>query len=251
MAHKGRDSRSLSCDLAEALSPLPHMRPADGNERGQRLMRQPTPRLSTASQASGVAAAAAFLTSGESGRCLATPIDAKVNGLEVAEAHCSGQVALKTNLPRSNVEHPLKFGVAVDRSSVVVGTVERVRRSDSVWAAAERAVLANFSRLETAQAARNGEQLPRENPMPAIQITALYREAKSARSPLYFVAEKKYRTPRFPQDPQCSTLTIVTGWLVPTDGGSNNLGVRLGGARERHAPEQVPDLTSPDSRSPP
>jgi hypothetical protein len=148
------------------------------------------------------------------------PIDVKVSGLDVVEAHCSGQVALKTNLLTANVEHPLKFGIAVDASSVVVGTVEQVRRSDSVWAAAERAVLADFSRLETAQAARNGEQLPRESPTPAVQITALYRQAKSARSPLYVVAEKKYRTPRFAQDPQCSTLTIVTGWLIPTDAGT-------------------------------
>ena len=149
-----------------------------------------------------------------------TPIDATVSGLEVVEAHCSGQVALKTNLPEAKAEHPLKFGIAVDSSSVPVGAVEQVRRSDSVWAAAERAVLARFSRLETAKAARNGEQLPRETPVPATQITALYREAKSARSPLYFVAEKKYRTPRFPQDPQCRTLTILTGWLVPTDAGT-------------------------------
>ncbi len=149
-----------------------------------------------------------------------TPIDAKVSGLEVVEAHCSGQVALKTNLRKVKAEHPLKVGIAVDSSSVPVGAVEQVRRSDSVWAAAERAVMANFSRLETAQAARNGEQLPRETPVPLTQITALYREAKSARSPLYFVAEKKYRTPRFSQDPQCSALTISTGWLVPTDAGT-------------------------------
>jgi hypothetical protein len=71
--------------------------------------------------------------------------------------------------------------------------------------------------LEVAQAASDGEQLPRESPVPSTAITALYREAKSTRSPLYFVAEKKYRTPRFPQDPQCGALTIMTGWLVPTD----------------------------------
>ena len=94
-----------------------------------------------------------------------TPIDAKVSGLELVEAHCSGQVALKTNLPKAKTEHPLKFGIAVDSSSVPVGAVEQVRRSDSVWAAAERAVLANFSRLETAQAAKNGEHLPRETPV--------------------------------------------------------------------------------------
>lgn len=152
-----------------------------------------------------------------------TPIDAKVIGLEVAEAHCSSQVVLKTNLPKADLDHPLKFGIALDASSVVVGTVEHVRRADSVWAAAERTVRANFSRLEMAQAARNGEPLPRENPMPPMQITALYREARSARSPLYFVAEKRYRTPRLPQDRQCNTRTIVTGWLVPADTGTYRL----------------------------
>lgn len=152
-----------------------------------------------------------------------TPIQAQVGGIEVVEAHCSAQVALKTNLPKTKAEHPLKFGIALDSSSVPVGAVEEVRRSDSIRAAAERAVLASFSRLETAQATRNGEQLPREAPVPVTQITALYREAKSPRSPLYFVAEKKYRTPRFPQDPQCSASTMMTGWLVPADDGTFNL----------------------------
>ena len=78
-------------------------------------------------------------------------------------------------------------------------------------------MLASFSKLETAQARRNVEQLPRETPVPATRITALYREARSPRSPLYFVAEKKYRTARFPQDAQCSASTMMTGWLLPTD----------------------------------
>ena len=34
---------------------------------------------------------------------------------------------------------------------------------------------------------------------------------------MYFVAEKKYRTARSPQDTQCTAVTIMTGWLVPTD----------------------------------
>lgn len=147
----------------------------------------------------------------------------QVNGVEVVEAHCQGQVALKTNLPKSKAEHPLKVGIALDSSSVLVGAVEEVRRSDSIWAAAERAVLSSFSRLETAQATRGGEQLPRETPVPVTQITALYREAKSPRSPLYFVAEKKYRTARFPQDAQCSASTMMTGWLVPKDDGTFTL----------------------------
>ena len=95
-----------------------------------------------------------------------TPIQARVGGIEVVEAHCSGQVALKTNLPKTKAEHPLKFGIALDSSSVPVGAVEEVRRSDSIWATAERAVLASFSRLETAQATRTGDQLPRETPVP-------------------------------------------------------------------------------------
>jgi hypothetical protein len=149
-----------------------------------------------------------------------TPIQAQVGGIEVVQAHCTGQVALKTNLPKIKADHPLKFGVALDSSSVPVGAVEEVRRSDSLWAAVELAVLARFSRLETAQATRSGEQLPRETPVPATRITALYREAKSPRSPLYFIAEKKYRTARFPQDLQCSASTMMTGWLVPTDDGT-------------------------------
>ena len=52
------------------------------------------------------------------------------------------------------------------------------------------------------------------------QVRALYREAKSPRSPLYFVAEKKYRTARSPQDSRCGALTMMTGWLVPTDDGT-------------------------------
>ena len=149
-----------------------------------------------------------------------TPIQARVGGIEVVKAHCSGQVALKTNLPGTKAEHPLKFGIALDSSSVPVGAVEEVRRSDAIWAAAERVVLASFSALETAEAIRNAEQLPHETPAPVARITALYREAKSPRSPLYVIAEKKYRTARSPQDPQCNISTIMTGWLVPRDDGT-------------------------------
>jgi hypothetical protein len=152
-----------------------------------------------------------------------TPIEARVSGIEVVEAHCSSQVALKTNLTRARAEHPLKFGIAVDSTNVPVGAVEDVRRSDPIWAAAERAVAAGLSKLETALATSNGEQLPRETPVPVAQITRLYREAKSPRSPLYFVAEKKYRTARLAQDRQCSPSTMLTGWLVPTDAGTFNL----------------------------
>jgi hypothetical protein len=84
-------------------------------------------------------------------------------------------------------------------------------------------VLENLPRLEAGQAAANRSQLPRETPVPAAQITALYREARSPQSPLYFVAEKKYRTSQSPQDPECKALTMMTGWLVPTDAGTHTL----------------------------
>ena len=37
---------------------------------------------------------------------------------------------------------------------------------------------------------------------------------------MYFVAESKYRTPSFPQDPSCERITVMTGWLVPTADGT-------------------------------
>jgi hypothetical protein len=147
------------------------------------------------------------------------PIQAQVSGVEVVEAHCEGQVALKTDLTAAKAEHPRKFGVAVDSSSLPIGAIEEVPHSDVQWRAAGRTVLASFSRLEAAQLSKNRQQLPRETPAPVAQITALYREAKSPGSPVHFVAEKRFRTPRFPQNRQCTAVTFITGWLVPTDAG--------------------------------
>ena len=152
----------------------------------------------------------------------ASRIEAHVKGVEIVDAHCQGQVALATDLPEAKGEHPLKFGVAVD-SNLPIGSIEEVRRSDVVWRTAEQAVVANFSRLEAAKAQADQVRLLPESPAPVVQITELYREAKSPRSPMYFVAEKKYRTARFPQDPGCAALTIMTGWLVPTDAGALTL----------------------------
>jgi len=148
------------------------------------------------------------------------PIQARVGGIEVVEAHCSGQVALKTNLPKTKAQHPLKFGIAIDSASIPVSAVEEIHRSDAAWAAAERAALASFSQLEAAQATKDRGRLPRETPAPVAQITALYRPMRAPRSPMYFVAEKKYSTARSPQDAQCTAVTIMTGWLVPMDSGT-------------------------------
>jgi hypothetical protein len=152
----------------------------------------------------------------------ASRIEAHVKGVEIVEAHCQSQVALATDLPEAKGEHPLKFGVAVD-SNLPIGSIEEVHRSDGVWRTAEQAVAANFSRLETAKAQADNVQLLSESPAPVVQITELYREAKSPRSPMYFVAEKRYRTARFTQDPGCTAVTIMTGWLVPTDAGALTL----------------------------
>ena len=63
-----RGSRSRSCDLTERLSLLLPMTLADGNELGQRPMRQRTSRPSTTFRACGVGAAAECQTSGEYGQ---------------------------------------------------------------------------------------------------------------------------------------------------------------------------------------
>ena len=108
-----------------------------------------------------------------------------MNGIEVADAHCVGQLALKTTLRPAKGEHPAKYGVAVD-SSIPVGPIDEVHESNSVWKSAEQIVLSSFSTLEPekAQTQRSAE-LPRESPRPVVRMTALYREAKSLESPLY------------------------------------------------------------------
>jgi len=62
----------------------------------------------------------------------ARSIQAQVTGIQVADAHCGGQVALKTNLRSVKMEHPAKFGVAVD-SNVPMGAVEEINESNSAW----------------------------------------------------------------------------------------------------------------------
>jgi hypothetical protein len=152
----------------------------------------------------------------------APSIQARVNGIEVVDADCGGQVALKSNLRPTKAEHPAKYGVGVD-SNIPLGPIEEVHESNPVWKSAGQVVLAHFAKLEAEEAQTQRQELPRETPQPVARITALYREAKSTDSPLYFVAEKKYRTPSFPQDPSCERITVMTGWLVPAVGGALTL----------------------------
>jgi len=148
----------------------------------------------------------------------ASSIQARVNGIEIADAHCGGQVTLKTDLRPIKAEHAVKLAVALD-SNLPVGSIKEIDRSNSVWRSAEPVVLSNLSKLEAAQAQTERQELQRDPPQPVAHITALYREAKSPRSPIYFVAEKNYRTPSLPRDSSCERITVMTGWLVPTAGG--------------------------------
>lgn len=141
-------------------------------------------------------------------------IDARMSGVEPGYAHCQAQIALKTNLPRTHFDphvSDVKFGVAVDSASVRIGMIAAVSPYDSLWSAAVRAVRTAFSNLESAAAAKDRRPLPLETPAPAVHIEALYREAGTTRSPLYFVAKKNYRP-----NVDCGVVSVMTGWLVPS-----------------------------------
>ena len=148
----------------------------------------------------------------------ATPIEARVTGAEVVEAHCQGQIALKTDLPEAKRKRPVEMpmvegraGGAVDSSSVPVGAIEALRPSGVGWRAAARAVISSFSTLEAGLAQAQGARLPVETPASVPRITALYRQVGAPRFPMYFVADKEYRP--------CTARTIMTGWLLPADAG--------------------------------
>jgi hypothetical protein len=143
------------------------------------------------------------------GPSLQTPVTA----VESVEAHCGAQIALKTGLQPVKAEHPNKLGVAVD-SDQPLAAIEGVAKTDPLWARAGRAIAPRFSQLEAQRAQAERLQLPLETPGPVVQITALYRELRSTNSPLYFVAEKPYRTGRTAEEPLCKAVTIMTGWLT-------------------------------------
>ena len=150
----------------------------------------------------------------------APAVQAEVSGVEVVDAHCEKQIALTTNLPPAEGEHVEKFGLASDIPNLSVIAVTSVGRTVPLWGTAERTVRASFSRLETAEATRRHWQLPRESPQPLVQVTALYGQINAPRSPLYFVAEKKYRSAGPVGDADCHPRTVVTGWLIPTETGT-------------------------------
>ena len=149
----------------------------------------------------------------------APSVDARVTGVVVVESHCQAQVALATDLPPAKGEHRQKLGMAADANLSVV-PVEAVSRAEVLWNTAERIVVANFDALEAAKALADRSPVAHESPAPQPRLTHLYKETKAPRSPMYFVAEKKYRTARHPQDRECGAATVVTGWLTTAEDGT-------------------------------
>jgi len=146
-----------------------------------------------------------------------SPIDARVTGIDILEAHCSAQVALTTNLPPRKGDHALKFGVAVDSEAIPIAHIDEVQQFDALWTRAERTVRAHFAELERAEASKNHQRLPEPSSMRAIGLTALY--AERSHPFMYFVAERgDARTPS-----GCGPLTIITGWLVQNAAGQQEI----------------------------
>jgi hypothetical protein len=150
------------------------------------------------------------------------PIQTRVSGVETVKAHCGAQVALVSDLRPARRDHPAKLGVAADHD-LPIRVIQPIQQSDVLWTSARRIINADFDRLEVAEASSDQSRLVRESPMPPNRITALYRETKAVSSPMYFIAERKYRTARNPQDASCSARTVLNGWLVPDATGTLTL----------------------------
>jgi hypothetical protein len=153
------------------------------------------------------------------------PLDARVTGLTAVRAHCIAQVAaLATDAPRLPLDAevaPVRLqGVAVQGVAVhgaaAVRPIVKVDRLSAVWAGARRAVLAEFDRLERNETVRRSS-VPsiNERPSPVARLVSVHRAQTASSSALYFVAEKSYRTPRYPGDRRCPGETKLTGWLLP------------------------------------
>ena len=148
-------------------------------------------------------------------------VRATVRGVEAVNAHCQRQVALATDLAPIKGDDHTKRGIAVD-TDLVIGRVEKVESSDPQQRAAERLVRASFDWLELHESLQSRVNLVAESPAPAARIVALYRERGQVDSPMYFVAEKTYKTART-DDPGCPHLSVMIGWLVKDDVGQVSL----------------------------
>ena len=151
------------------------------------------------------------------------PTDLRVTGVDLIDAHCQRQFALRTALPAVPVapnEHARKLGIAVDVPNAAVSSVEEVVRGTAQWTTAQRLVAPVFARMEANAAGQSRQELPAETPAPTPQISSLVREIGASRPSMYFVAEKKYRTGRSQMDASCHALSIMTGWLLPQADGT-------------------------------
>jgi hypothetical protein len=140
-------------------------------------------------------------------------VRATVRGVVAVNAHCQRQVALATDLAPIKGDDHTKRGVAVD-TDLTIGGVEEVPTADPQLRAAERLVLASFDWLELQESIQSSASLVSESPAPSARIIALFRERGQVQSPMYFVAEKVYKTPRAPDDSRCPRASVLTGWLV-------------------------------------
>jgi hypothetical protein len=153
------------------------------------------------------------------------PVPARARGVEIVEAHCETQVALKADFPDPMRRDPEletvegRFGIAVDGAAAPVRALQRLRRSHALWSKAQQAVRAGFDAREKAAAQARNHALPRDEPTPRVQLRELYREAGSPGSPLYFVAERTYATGPFVAEVPCPWRTVMSGWLAPAGGG--------------------------------
>jgi hypothetical protein len=145
------------------------------------------------------------------------PTQVRVSGIDTVDAYCGlRQIALKTDLQPIKHDQPVERRLAVD-ATVPVATVEDVAQSDPQRKLVERVIARRLADLESQRARATRVQVHLEAPEPIVDIKALYREPRSPRSPLYFVAEKRYRTSREPADALCNAVTIMTGWLIRAD----------------------------------
>jgi hypothetical protein len=147
-------------------------------------------------------------------------VEARVQGVDVVQAQCLRQVALKTDLPPRKAQSPMAFGVAAD-GEIPLQPIATVETAEPAWQSAERAIAAAFDALERTQAAAGEDRLIRESPLPPVHIVSLSREI-GAPSPMYVVARRAYRTSRYPGQRQCGAVSVLTSWLV-LDSGSYRL----------------------------
>jgi hypothetical protein len=139
-------------------------------------------------------------------------VEARVQRVEVVQAQCLRQVALKTDLPPRKPQSPRAFGVAAD-GEIPLQPIEAVATAEPASRSAERAIAAAFDALERTQAAAGEDRLIRESPLPPVHSVSLSREM-GARSPMYVVARRAYPTSTYPGQRQCGAVSVLTTWLV-------------------------------------